>query len=105
MPVWTWEEIVELWRECYSHRSTDDVVLLSTRLGGIVRWVLEHAKPKNLYKLGYAVQSMNLEELNKACRGTNDDGVHMLRVSLPKICRHTSPVLPRSNCRALNSLC
>lgn len=86
MPVWTWEELVKLWKECYCHRSADDVVFLYMRWGGVVRWVLEHAnEPENLDKLGRAVESVNLEELKKACRGDSDDGVCMLHVSLPHI--------------------
>ena len=95
MPLWTWDELVKLWRECYSHRSADDVAFLYIRWGGVVRWVLEHAnEPENLDKLSMAVNSMNAEELKKACRGDSDDRVYMLQVLLTRIGRHATSVMP-----------
>ena len=86
MPVWTWEELEKLWKECYSQTSAEDVVFLYIRWGGVVRWVLEHAnEPEYLDKLDKAVESMNTEELKKACRGHSDDRVCMLEVVLTKI--------------------
>ena len=86
MPVWTWEELVMLWRKCYSQRSADDVLFLYIRWGGVVRWVLEHAnEPQHLAMLDTAVEAMNTEELKKACRGDRDDRVCMLKVLLTKL--------------------
>ena len=48
--------------------------------------MLKHAnEPKYLDKLDKAVESMNTEELKKACRGVSDDRVCMLEVVLTKI--------------------
>ena len=95
MPLWTWDELVKLWRECYSHRSADDVLFLYIRWGGVVRWVLEHAnEPGKLDILRRAVDSMSLEELKKACRGDSDDRVCMLQVLLTKSGRHATSGMP-----------
>lgn len=87
MPVWTTDELEKLWKECYAHRSLEDVIYLYMRWGGVVRWVLEHGNdPENLDELDTAVECMGLEELKKACRGDNDDKVWSSQTSSAITC-------------------